>query len=53
MLLVCKELKKVPLYRIRKVLIAPASRVDPLYERVMAQGMAQDAETAGYCRDVF
>jgi hypothetical protein len=51
--LVCKELEKVPLYRTREVLQALPPGLDPLYERMMAQIIAQDARTAGYCRDII
>ncbi|KAF1828257.1 hypothetical protein BDW02DRAFT_603580, partial [Decorospora gaudefroyi] len=51
--LVCKELESVPLYRTRAVLQALPPGLDPLYERMMAQIVAQDARTAGYCRDIL
>ena len=51
--LVCKELEGVPLYRTREVLQALPPGLDPLYERMMAQIIAQDARTAGYCRDIL
>jgi hypothetical protein len=51
--LVCKELESVPLYRTREVLQALPPGLDPLYERMMAQIVAQDARTAGYCRDIL
>ncbi|KAI4940634.1 hypothetical protein J4E91_011295 [Alternaria rosae] len=51
--LVCKELEKVPLYRTQEVLQALPPGLDPLYERMMAQIVEQDARTVGYCRDIL
>lgn len=51
--LVCKELEKVPLYRTQEALQALPPGLDPLYERMMSQIKAQDAETVGFCRDVL
>lgn len=51
--LVCKELESVPLYRTREVLQALPPGLDPLYDRMMAQIVAQDTRTAGYCRDIL
>jgi hypothetical protein len=51
--LVCKELTSVPLYRTREVLQALPPGLDPLYDRMMAHIVAQDARTAGYCRDIL
>jgi hypothetical protein len=51
--LVCKELGSVSLYRTREVLQVLPPGLDPLYERMMAQIVAQDARTAGYCRDIL
>ncbi|CAN9292460.1 unnamed protein product [Alternaria alternata] len=51
--LVCKELEKVPLYRTRKVLEKLPPGLNPLYDRMMSQITAEDAETAQYCKDVL
>jgi hypothetical protein len=51
--LVCKELESVPLYRTQEVLQELPPGLDPLYERMMAQIVAQDARTAGYCNDIL
>jgi hypothetical protein len=51
--LVCKELEGVPLYRTREVLQALPPGLDPLYDRMMAQIVAQDAKTVRYCRDIL
>ncbi|KAH7061004.1 WD40-repeat-containing domain protein [Paraphoma chrysanthemicola] len=51
--LVCKALEGVPLYRTREVLQALPPGLDPLYERMMAQIVAQDVRTAGYCKDIL
>jgi len=51
--LVCKELESVPLYCTRAVLQALPPGPDPLYERMMAQIVAQDARTAGYCKEIL
>ncbi|RII04521.1 hypothetical protein CUC08_Gglean011908 [Alternaria sp. MG1] len=51
--LVCKELEGVPLYRTREVLQALPPGLDPLYDRMMAQVMAQDTRTVGYCRGIL
>jgi hypothetical protein len=51
--LVCKELEGVELYRTREVLQVLPPGLDPLYERMMAQIVTQDARTAGYCRDIL
>jgi hypothetical protein len=51
--LVCKELEGVPLYRTQEVLQALPPGLDPLYDRMMAQIMAQDTRTMGYCRDIL
>ncbi|KAH6861235.1 hypothetical protein B0T12DRAFT_452600 [Alternaria alternata] len=51
--LVCKELESVPLYRTQEVLQELPPGLDPLYERMMAQIVAQDARTAGYCKDIL
>jgi hypothetical protein len=51
--LVCKELESVPLYRTQKVLQELPPGLDPLYERMMAQIVAQDARTVGYCRGIL
>jgi hypothetical protein len=51
--LVCKELASVPLYRTREVLQALPPGLDPLYERMMAQIVVQDAKTVGYSRDIL
>jgi hypothetical protein len=51
--LVCKELEKVPFYRTRKVLEELPPGLNPLYDRMMLQITAEDAETARYCKDVL
>ncbi|RII04509.1 hypothetical protein CUC08_Gglean011896 [Alternaria sp. MG1] len=51
--LVCKELEGVPLYSTREVLQALPPGLDPLYNRMMAQIVAQDARTAKYCKEVL
>ncbi|CAN9292558.1 unnamed protein product [Alternaria alternata] len=51
--LVCKELEKVPFYRTREVLQALPPGLHPLYERMMAQIVTQDARTVGYCRGIL
>ena len=51
--LVCKELEKVPLYRTRKVLEKLPPGLNPLYDRMMLQITAEDAETARYCKDIL
>jgi hypothetical protein len=51
--LVCKELESVPLYRTQEVLQELPPGLDPLYERMMAQIVTQDARTVGYCRDIL
>ena len=51
--LVCKELESVPLYCTREVLRALPPGLDPLYERMMAQVVAQDARTVGYCKEIL
>jgi hypothetical protein len=51
--LVCKELESVPLYRTQEVLQELPPGLDPLYERMMAQIVTQDARTVGYCKDVL
>jgi hypothetical protein len=51
--LVCKELESVPLYRTQEVLQKLPPGLGPLYERMMAQIVAQDARTAGYCKDIL
>jgi hypothetical protein len=51
--LVCKELEGVPLYRTREILQALPPGLDPLYDRMLAQIVAQDARTARYCRDIL
>jgi hypothetical protein len=51
--LVCKELEGWPLYRTREVLRALPPGLDPLYERMKGQVLAQDARTVGYCKGVL
>jgi hypothetical protein len=53
--MVCKELEKVPLYRTREVLQTMPRGLNPLYDRMMAQIAAQDAETTDtdYCWDIL
>ncbi|KAF2625734.1 hypothetical protein BU25DRAFT_110101 [Macroventuria anomochaeta] len=51
--LVCKELERVPLYRTREVLQALPPGLDPLYDRMMGQVLAQDARTVAYCRAIL
>jgi hypothetical protein len=51
--LVCKELESVPLYRTQEVLQELPPGLDPLYERMMAQIVTQDARTVGYCRGIL
>jgi hypothetical protein len=51
--LVCKELEKVPFYRTRKVLEELPPGLNPLYDRMMSQITAEDAETARYCKDIL
>jgi hypothetical protein len=51
--LVCKELEKVEYFRTREVLQALPAGLDPLYDRMMAQIVAQDARTMGYCRAIL
>jgi hypothetical protein len=51
--LVCKELEKVPFYRTRKVLEKLPPGLNPLYDRMMSQITAEDAETARYCKDIL
>ena len=46
--LVCKELEKVPLWRTREVLQALPPGLDPLYDRMMEQIVAQQ-----YCKDIL
>jgi hypothetical protein len=49
----CKELEGVPLYRTREILQALLLGLDPLYDRMLAQIVAQDARTARYCREIL
>jgi len=52
--LVCKEIGDVPLYRTQEVLQAMPPGLDPLYDRMMAQILAQeDIKTAEYCKDIL
>jgi hypothetical protein len=53
--LVCKELEKVPLYRTREVLQTMPRGLNSLYNRMVAQIAAQDAETTGtdYCWNIL
>jgi hypothetical protein len=52
--LVCKELEYVPLYLTRKVLQAMPPGLVPLYERMMAQILAQkNGTTVEYCKNVL
>jgi WD40 repeat protein len=52
--LVCKQLESVPLYRTRLVLQAMPPGLDPLYDRMMAQILAQkDIKTAEYCKRIL
>jgi hypothetical protein len=51
--MVCKELEKVEYYRTREVLKALPPGLDPLYDRMMAQVLAQDVRTVGYCRSIL
>ncbi|RII17397.1 hypothetical protein CUC08_Gglean002491 [Alternaria sp. MG1] len=51
--LVCKGLEKVPFYRTREVLRALPPGLDPLYDRMMAQIAAQDAQTTEYCKSTL
>lgn len=51
--LVCKELEKVPLYRTREVLQALPPGLDSLYDRMIAQVLAQDERTVWYCRSIL
>jgi hypothetical protein len=51
--LVCKELESVPLYRTQEVLQELPPGLDPLYKRMMAQIVTQDARTVGYCRGIL
>jgi hypothetical protein len=51
--LVCKELEKVPRWCTREVLQALPPGLDPLYDRMMAQIVAQESRTVGYCKDIL
>jgi hypothetical protein len=52
--LVCKELESVPLYRTRSVLRELPPGLDPLYDRMMTQIVAQkDAQTIRLCTDTL
>jgi hypothetical protein len=52
--LVCKELESVPLYRTRAVLKELPPGLDPLYDRMMEQIVAQkDAQTVQFCTDIL
>jgi nucleoside phosphorylase len=52
--LVCKELERVPMYRTRAVLQAMPPGLDPLYDLMMTQIMAQKhVKTAEYCKSVL
>ncbi|KAI8930692.1 hypothetical protein NX059_012301 [Plenodomus lindquistii] len=52
--LVCKELEKVPFYSTREVLHTLPPGLDPLYDRMMTQILAQDhIKTREYCKDVL
>jgi hypothetical protein len=52
--LVCKEMERVPLFRTREVLQAMPIGLDPLYDRMMAQILAQDhIKTRESCKDVL
>jgi hypothetical protein len=52
--LVCKELESVPLYRTRSVLRELPPGLDPLYDRMMTQIVAQkDAQTTRFCTDTL
>ena len=51
--LACEELEKMPLYRAQEVLQALPLRFDMLYDRMMAQIMAQDVRTVRYCRSIL
>jgi hypothetical protein len=52
--LVCKEMECVPLFRTLEVLQAMPTGLDPLYDRMMAQILAQDhIKTREYCKDVL
>jgi nucleoside phosphorylase len=52
--LVCKELERVPLYRTRAVLQAMPPGLDPLYNLMMTQILAQKhVKTAEYCKSVL
>ncbi|KAF2625648.1 WD40 repeat-like protein [Macroventuria anomochaeta] len=51
--LVCKELESVPSYRTQAVLQALPPGLDPMYDRMMTQILAQDRKTARYCLDIL
>ncbi|KAF2247479.1 hypothetical protein BU26DRAFT_597405 [Trematosphaeria pertusa] len=52
--LVCKELESVPLYRTRTVLRELPPGLDPLYDRMIEQILAQnDTQTARFCEDIL
>ena len=52
--LVCKELESVPLYRTRQVLRELPPGLDPLYNRMLDQIIAQkDPQTAGFCQSIL
>ena len=52
--LVCKELENVPSYRTRMVIRELLPGLAPLYDRLMAQILAQkDARTTDYCKDIL
>jgi hypothetical protein len=52
--LVCKELERVPLYRTRSVLRELPPGLDPLYDRMMRQILAQkEPETVRFCQDAL
>jgi hypothetical protein len=52
--LVCKELESVPRYKTRSVLRELPPGLDPLYDRMMRQILAQkEPETVRFCQDVL
>lgn len=51
--LVCKELEGVPLYYTRQVLRELPLKLDPLYDRMIKQILAQDVKTAEYCKNIL
>jgi hypothetical protein len=52
--LVCKKLESVPLYRTRMVIHELPPGLDPLYDRMIAQILAQrDVRTTDYCKDIL